>query len=83
MQLHWIHRTQLIKIGLNIVILYESSFNYTKILAIESHEERSSWRVNISKGLKKCTRTHRVLVCKKFVCFDDTDWNKSARMLQK
>lgn len=24
------------------VILYESSFNYTKILAIESHEERSS-----------------------------------------
>jgi hypothetical protein len=33
--------------------------------------------------VKYWSTTHRVLVCEKFVCFENADWNKFARMLQK
>lgn len=31
--------------------------------------------------VKYWSTTHRVLVCEKFVCFENADWNKFARML--
>ena len=30
---------------------------------------------------KYWSATYRVFVCEKFVCFDNADWNKFARML--